>query len=101
MLIYNITLKIDWTIQPEWLQWIEEVYITTIMNTACFTHYQMARLLEIDEEEGPMYALQLYAINRKNYNDYIQLHLPQMEKMSYEKWGGDVMSFSTLMESVH
>lgn len=100
MLIYNITLKIEWAIQPEWLQWMQEVYITALMNTGCFTQYQLVRLLDVDEEEGPTYALQLYAINRKNYNDYRQMHLPQMQKMSYEKWNGDVMSFSTLMESV-
>lgn len=100
MLIYNITLKIDWAIQPEWLQWMQEVYIIALMNTGCFVQHQLVRLLEIDEEEGPTYALQLYASNRKSYNDYIQMHLPQIEKLSYDKWGGDVMSFGTLMESV-
>ena len=100
MLIYNITIKIEWAIQPDWLQWMQEIYITALMKTGCFTHHQLARLLEIDEEEGPTYALQLYASNRKNYNDYMQVHLPQMEKMSYEKWGSRVLLFSTLMQIV-
>ncbi len=100
MLIYNITLKIEWTIQPEWLQWMREVYITALMNTGCFTQYQLVRLLEIDEEEGPTYALQLYVADRKAYDDFIQAYLPEVEQISYEKWRGNMMSFSTLMESV-
>ncbi len=100
MLIYNITLKIEWIIQTQWLQWMQEVYIVALMNTDCFTRHQLVRLLDIDEEEGPTYALQLYVRSRKSYNDYLQTHLPQMQKLSYEKWDGGVLSFSTLMEMI-
>ncbi|MDQ2753136.1 MAG: DUF4286 family protein [Bacteroidota bacterium] len=100
MLIYNITLKIEWTIQSPWLQWMQQVYITAIMDTGCFTRYQLVRLVEIEEEEGPTYALQLYAANREHYNNYIENHLLHFEAKSYEKWGGDVLLFSTVMEIV-
>ncbi len=98
MLIYNITLKINWTIQQKWLAWMKEIYITTIMNTGCFISHQWVRLLDIDEEEGPTYALQLYAESRKMYNVFLETYLPHTEIMHYEKWGNDVLFFSTLME---
>jgi hypothetical protein len=72
-----------------------------MMHTGCFTKHQLVRLLEVDEEEGLTYALQLYADSREDYDQYIETHLPRNEKMSYEKWGSDVISFSTLMEVVN
>lgn len=79
---------------------MQTVYITTIMNTGCFTRHQLVRLLEIDEEEGVTYALQLYAVKKEDYFDYIETYLPQIETVNYEKWRNNVLSFSTLMEVI-
>ena len=100
MLIYNITLKTDWTIQPQWLAWMKETYINIIMESRCFNKHQLVRLLEIEEDEGPTYALQLYAVNREKYNSYIENFLLENEAFVYETWKGNVLSFSTLMEVV-
>lgn len=98
MLIYNITLKIDWSIQPQWLAWIKQVYIQNIMSSGCFVKHQLVRLREIEEEEGPTYALQLYALSKQKYNEFIEYFLVENEALSYEKWKNGVLSFSTLME---
>ena len=100
MLIYNITLKIEWAIQPQWLAWMKNVYIKTIMESGCFERHQLVRLLEIEEDEGPTYALQLYAASHEKYNWYIENFSPENEALVYETWKGDVLSFSTLMEVV-
>ena len=100
MLIYNITLKTDWAIQPQWLAWMKETYINVIMESRCFTKHQLVRLLEIEEDEGPTYALQLYAVNREKYSWYIENFLPENEALVYETWKGNVLFFSTLMEVV-
>ncbi len=36
MIIYNVTMKVDWTIAEEWLQWMQEIYIREIISTGCF-----------------------------------------------------------------
>ena len=100
MLIYNITLKIEWTIQPQWLAWMNDVYIKQVMNTGCFISYQLVRLLDIDEDEGPTYALQLYMESRAQYIEYLGQHLPEHETLALQKWGSRALSFSTLMEVV-
>lgn len=100
MLIYNMTIKIGWTIQQNWLVWMREVYIPRIMQSGFFTKYQLVRLLEIDEDEGPTYALQLYALNIENYHRFVEENLPEIERTNYDKWGSDVFFFSTLMEII-
>ena len=100
MFIYNITIKISWQIQPEWLQWMQEIYVEEVMNTGCFVKYQMVRLLEIEEDEGPTYALQLYADSSVNYDRYVHEYLPGNERAVYTKWGNNVLFFCTLMEVI-
>lgn len=100
MLIYNITMQAEWSIHEEWLQWIYDVYIPFAINSGCFAKYQLVKLLEVDEAEGPAYALQLYAQSKADYNRYTALYLPQIEQQSFEKWEGSLVSFATLMEVV-
>ena len=100
MLIYNITLKIEWMIQPQWLLWMKDVYLKQVMDTGCFTNYKLVRLLDIDEDEGPTYALQLYMDSREQYIEYLGQYLPEHETTALEKWGSSALSFGTLMEVV-
>jgi hypothetical protein len=57
-------------------------------------------LLDIDESEGPTYAVQYYAISKAQYNRYIDLYAPKMRKLSTDKWGDRFIAFRTLMEVV-
>ena len=100
MLIYNMTIKTEWAIQQHWLLWMHEIYIPRIMQSGCFITYQLMRLLAIDEEEGPTYALQLYAAGHNEYNCFNENFLPETEKLSYEKWGNSILCFPTLMEII-
>lgn len=100
MLIYNITLKVDRTIQNGWLQWMKEEHIPEVMATGCFEKFQLTRLLDIDDAEGPTYAIQYYAISKAQYNRYIDVHAPLLRKKGMDKWGDKFIAFRTLMEVV-
>ena len=100
MLIYNITLKIEWAIQLQWLAWMKDEYSKQVMETGCFTRYQLLRLLDIEEDEGPTYALQLYIENREKYIEFLGQYLPELETAALQKWGSSALTFSTVMEIV-
>ena len=101
MIIYNITFKADWSIQEQWLQWMLDVHVPGMMATGCFESYQAARLLEVDESEGPTFSFQFYAISKAQYNRYLTLYAPALRVDSRERWGEKLVSFRSLMESVH
>ena len=100
MLIYNITMQVEWNIHDAWLQWIYEVYIPFALNSGCFEKYQLVQLLEVDDTEAATYALQLYAPGKADYNRYLELYRPQIEQQSFKKWEGSLVSFATLMQVV-
>jgi Domain of unknown function (DUF4286) len=100
MILYNVTIKVHSSIHNEWLQWIKEIHVPAIMQTDCFSHFKILRLLEIDETEGPTYAIQYFAESKSLYNLYIEKFAKQMRDNSFTKWGDKFIAFRSVMQIV-
>lgn len=100
MVVYNVTMKVDWSIAEQWLQWMQKVFIPDVLSTGFFTQHRFVRLLEIDESDGPTYAVQYYASSLKLYKDYFSLHAPFYSKLLHQQWGDKCLAFGTLMQVI-
>jgi hypothetical protein len=100
MIIYNVTVKVEAAIADEWMQWLLNDHIPSMMNTNCFVDYKVVRLLEVDDSEGPTYAIQYFADSKADYNRYIEIHSSKMQKVSFEKWADRFIAFRSVMEVV-
>lgn len=101
MIIYNVTIKIQQSIQDAWLQWLKEEHIPGIIQTGCFTHALILRLLEVDDTEGPTFAVQYFADSKALYNNYIQNHAAAMRQKGFDKWGDQFIAFRSVMQVVN
>lgn len=101
MIIYNITTKVHPAIHIEWLVWVKEEQIPFILNTGCFITATVARLLEVDEADGPTYAIQFKAESKSLYNQYIENYSAEVSQISFKKWGDQFISFRSVMQVVH
>ena len=97
-LILNTTIKVDHRIADAWLQWTKEEYIPMVEQTNCFVWTRLVRLLEVDDEDGPTYALQFAAASKADYLRYNELHAVRLQKQSFDKWGDRFIAFRSLME---
>lgn len=100
MIIYHVTTKVETSIADAWLQWLLNEHIPSIINTKCFSDYKVVRLLEVDDSEGPTYAVQYFAESKADYNRYISIHASKIRKLSFEKWGDRFISFRSVMEVI-
>ena len=100
-IIYNVTTKVEHSIAEAWLAWLKEEHIPDLIQTGCFTHAVILKLQEVDDADGPTYAVQYHAESKELYNRYIKEHAPAMRKKVIDKWGEKFISFRTLMEVVH
>jgi hypothetical protein len=100
MFIYNVTVRIDWSIHDAWVQWMQHEHIPEMISTGCFTDARLVRLLETDEKEGPTYATQYFAESKPDYNRYIEIHSARMRQKSFDKWGDRFIAFRSLMQVV-
>jgi hypothetical protein len=100
MIIYNVTLKVHEAIHHDWLQWLKEIHIPEVMQTGCFSSFRIVRLLEIDDSEGPTYAVQYNAESKSMYNLYLEKFAGELRRRSFEKWGDQFIAFRSLMQIV-
>jgi len=100
-LLYNITTQVAWAIHEAWLAWMLDIYIPEVLGTGCFVKHQLVRLLDTDEAEGPVYAVQYYALNRQQYDEYMALYEGNFKTQEHERWGNNIFSFSSLMQFVN
>ena len=101
MFIYNVTTKVTHSIHQVWLQWIKEEHIPDIINTGCFTNATILQLLEVDDSEGPTYAIQYFAESKSLYNIYIEKFAPVMRQRAIEKWGDKFIAFRSIMQVIN
>lgn len=100
MIIYNVTIKVDWAIAEDWLQWMQVSFIPEMLETGCFEKHQLVRILQVDESEGPTYAIQYYAPSLTKYDYYLQHYAGDFRKQVTDKWGEKYIDFRTLMQVV-
>ena len=101
MIIYNITTHVTWNIHDQWKEWMLKQRIPEMLATGIFSHYQLARLLEVDDSEGPTYAVQFYVPNGFSVSEYTLKHLPHMQHSEKMLWGDNIYSFSSLLEVIN
>jgi hypothetical protein len=101
MIIYNITSKVSNAIHMDWLKWTEEVYIPELIATGCFTDGVILQLLEIDDSEGPTFAVQMKAESKALYNRYVEHFAEAMKQKSFAEWGDQFISFRSVMKVVN
>lgn len=99
-IVYNVTVMVQWSIQDAWTTWMQEIHIPEVMATHCFVGWRMYRLLEVDETEGPTYAIQYLANSRAQYDEYLQNHAVRLRKAGLDQWGNQFIAFRSLMEEV-
>ncbi len=97
-IIYNVTIKVHSAIAKEWLQWLQEEHIADLINTGCFTKAVVLRLLDIDDSEGPTFAIQYFAESKSLYNRYIEKFSGTMRQKGFDKWGDQFIAFRSVME---
>ena len=44
MILYNITVSIDYNVHQEWLIWMKEVHIPDVMSTGLFLKSMIAKI---------------------------------------------------------
>jgi hypothetical protein len=101
MIIYNVTTKVDHSIAADWLHWLQQEHIGDVTGTGCFTHAVVLRIIEVDETEGPTYAVQYHAESKALYNRYIQEYADSMRKKAMDKWGNKFISFRSVLQVVN
>lgn len=100
-IIYNVTVRVDKAIAGDWLQWTLKEHAPKIVGTKCFTYFSVLQLLDIDDSEGPTYAVQYFTNTLNDYHKYIDEYADDFRNQSSAKWGNSITAFRTIMKVIN
>jgi hypothetical protein len=100
MILYNVTVQVDPSIEDAWLCWMKSEHIPEVMSTGLFTDFRFWQLLDVETTSGPTYAVQYFAQSKKDYETYIEQFAGDMRKRGADKWADRFIAFRTVMQAV-
>jgi len=100
MIIYNVTVNIEESVQNEWLNWMKKTHIPEVLNTKLFTSAKMSRVMVEEQMGGVTYSIQYSCENQEKLDLYTQKFATQLQQEHTQKYQGKFVAFRTLMEVV-
>jgi hypothetical protein len=102
MYIYNVTLKIERSIERDWLSWMCHHHIPDVMATQLFVDSKIMRVIvEEEEEESATYAIQYRYLSPDHFEVYQRRYAKALQAEHIERYRGQFVAFRTLMEEVN
>jgi hypothetical protein len=101
MILYNVTVNIDYEIEENWKRWMIDEHIPKVMGTGFFSENKFFKLLnEVPEAQGATYSIQYFAENMTALRKYERNHADQLRKEHDERYANRFVVFRTYLESV-
>lgn len=97
MIIYNVTVNIDYEAHDEWLQWMKEIHINDVMQTGLFLDAKLSRILA-EEEGGASYSIQYLCACMEDYENYQKNFASTLQQHHTKKFAGKFVAFRTLLK---
>ena len=99
MIVYNLSMKIDRSIENEWLPWQKKEHIPEVMATGMFVSNRLLRVID-SPNEGVTYCVQYVAQSMEDYENYQQQFAPALQEDLNNRFRDKFVAFRTLMEYV-
>jgi hypothetical protein len=100
MLLYNVTIGIDKSVEQEWLMWMKQKHIPDVMNTGMFISNKMYKVLHEQEDETVSYSVQYFAESINHVMTYLEQFAPQLIAEHQKRYKDKHVAFRTLLEEV-
>jgi hypothetical protein len=101
MIVYNISMKVDASVENEWVLWQQQEHIPEIMASGQFADYKFYKLLQEDNDGSVTYIVQYFAASFENYQYYIDHVAPRLRQKALDKWGNKFIAFRFVMQVVN
>ena len=99
MIIYNVTVSVEESVQNEWLNWIKTEHIPEVMACGIFTKAQINRVI-VQADSDNTFAIAYTCSSMKELHQYQIKFAPELQKKHDEKFKEKTIAFRTLMEVI-
>ena len=100
MIIYNVTVNIEESVEKEWLAWMKKTHIPEVINTGMFVSAKMSKVLVEEQMGGITYSIQYSCESKAKLDEYQEKFAPQLQQEHTKKFQGKFVAFRTLLEVI-
>jgi len=100
MILHNTTYSIATEVGPDWLRWMKTFQLPAIVATGLPVDHKIWRLLTELDNGGVTYSVQLNFGTLSDCEVYQARHADAMQQRIQHRFGGQFVSFDTLLEEV-
>lgn len=99
MIIYNVTLAIEPSIEEEFIQWLKDIHIPEVLDTQLFIRAEFFKVIQDpNTKEHNSYAVQYRLESWEKFNMYQKDHAPALQQKTRERYGEKVLAYRTFLE---
>ncbi|MBC2844114.1 DUF4286 family protein [Winogradskyella flava] len=98
MIIYNVTVNVDKSINKEWLDWIKE-HIPQVLATGKFKEAKLTKVL-VDDDEADTYSIQYRAHSREALEAYYTEDAERLRADGLQRFADKSLAFRTELEVI-
>lgn len=99
MILYNVTVKVDNSIEADWLEWMRSKHIPDVMNTGMFLEHKLCKITFPTEDDGHnTFAIQYFCKSMDELNAYQDKYAKALQAEHTERYNNRFIAIRTLME---
>jgi hypothetical protein len=99
MIIYNVTVAVEYAIHDEWLTWMTKEHIPEVLATGKFVDFKMYKVL-LEEDGGLTYSIQYFAESLSQIQLYLAQDAHVLQAKHREMFADQTVSFRTVLEEL-
>ena len=99
MILYNVTVSLDASIEQEWLTWMRSKHIPDVLETGCFKESRLSRV-HGEEEGGVTYSVMYVSPSQELLDLYQEKFAPALQQEHGAKYQGKFAAFRTFLTVV-
>ncbi|RAW03329.1 DUF4286 family protein [Pseudochryseolinea flava] len=100
MLLYNVTIGIDKSVEQEWLAWMRESYIPGALSSKMLQDCKIFKVLHDEDEPTVSYSVQFFSESIQMVNLYLEKIEPILSEALKQRYKDKHVAFRTLLEQV-
>lgn len=101
MYIYNVTIKVNYAIEENWLTWMQSEHMDEVLSTKLFYGCQLLTLVDAGDEEGNTYIAQYFTEKKENYERYVNEFAPLLREKGFQLFGDQFIAFRSVLKQIH
>ncbi|MEP0263218.1 DUF4286 family protein [Dokdonia sp.] len=99
MIIYNVTINIETSIEQEWLAWMQQEHIPDMIATGKFVKALMTKVLIEEDMGGVTYSVQYGCPSKEHLQSYYDEDAERLRGES-NRFAGKFVAFRTELEVI-